>query len=298
MRNRLGKYLVIAADNDPKLILLVGDIGFGIFDEFIEKHPDKFINCGIAEQNMIGTAAGLASTGFHVVVYTIIPFLIYRPFDFIRNLIAHQNIPVCLIGVGGGYSYDNLGFTHYGKEDLTLVGTLPNFRIFTPFDPNSAEICFKNAFDFRSPTYIRLMKGGEDEIVVSKTEEGYSIIGYSDEDFTIFTYGSIVSQILNAIEILFNENNLAGKVVLITDIDKAKDFFLNTNGFKFIIEEHLPPGLILSRLFENKFRGNLDVATLFMSRNKIHKMDTRFGILKDENLDSLSIKNFILSSLI
>jgi len=295
MRNRLGKYLVIAADNDPKLILLVGDIGFGIFDEFIEKHPDKFINCGIAEQNMIGTAAGLASTGYHVVVYTIIPFLIYRPFDFIRNLIAHQNIPVCLIGVGGGYAYDNLGFTHYGKEDLALVSTLPNFKIFTPFDPNSAEICFKNAFNFKSPTYIRLMKGGEEDIFGAKTEDGYSVIGDSDEEYTIFTYGSIVSQILIAVEMLKNENNLRGKVIIITDIDKTTNLFLKTNGFKIIIEEHLPPGLILSRLIEDQSRINLDVQTMFISRNKNQKLEDRIGILKEENLDPLSIKNKILS---
>jgi transketolase len=292
MRNRLGKYLVEFADKDSKLILLVGDIGFGIFDEFIEKHPDKFINCGIAEQNMIGTAAGLASNGFHVVVYTIIPFLLYRPFDFVRNLIAHQNIPVCLIGVGGGFVYDNLGFTHYAKEDLNLISSLPNFKILTPFDPNSAQNCFESAFSFDKPTYIRLMKGGEETIESFNNKKGYSIISDNGNDFTIFTYGSIVSQILIAVDKLI-ENNVFGKVIAITDIEICTDFILNYRGKKIIIEEHLPPGLILSKLIEFDTNVKLDFLTMFISRNNNQTVADRQIILKQQNLDPISIFNRI-----
>lgn len=292
MRNRLGKFLVEYADRDPKLILLVGDIGFGIFDDFIQKHPNKFINCGIAEQNMIGTAAGLASNGFHVVVYTIIPFLLYRPFDFVRNLIAHQNLPVCLIGVGGGYVYDNLGFTHYAKEDLSLASTLPNFNIYTPFDPNSAEICFETAFTFNSPSYIRLMKGGEPNLVSISDNKSHSILADYGNDFTVFTYGSIVSNILIAVENLNNEK-INGKIIAIIEIEKCIDIILNTEGKKIIIEEHLPPGLIITKLVESKTILNFDFETMFIDRNSIQSVADRLEILKLQNLDSNSIANRI-----
>lgn len=292
MRNRLGKFLVDYADRDPKLILLVGDIGFGIFDDFIQKHPDKFINCGIAEQNMIGTAAGLASNGFHVVVYTIIPFLLYRPFDFVRNLIAHQNLPVCLIGVGGGYVYDNLGFTHYAKEDLSLASTLPNFKIYTPYDPNSAENCFDSAFTFNRPSYIRLMKGGETNLTSISDNNGYSILADYGKDFTIFTYGSLVTNIIIATENLNNEK-IRGRIIAIIDIEKCFDIILNTEGKKIIIEEHLPPGLIITKLFELKKSLKFDFETMFIDRNTIQTVADRSEILKMQNLDSISIANRI-----
>jgi len=297
MRNKLGEYLVDYATKDEKLRLLVGDIGFGIFDKFIEKHPEKFINCGIAEQNMIGTAAGLADNGFHVVVYTIIPFLVYRPFDFIRNLIAHQNIPVCLIGVGGGFSYDTLGFTHYAKEDLTLIGSLPNFNIYTPYDSVSAVSCFESAFDFKSPTYIRLMKGGEPDINVFRNEDGFSILNNFGNDFLIITHGSIaINSSIAANELSIN-NNINGKVIAIYDINKINTVFKNVSCKILIIEEHNAPGIFLTKLIEENQTISNDIYTMFTNRNTNQLVSTREDILKQQNLDSKSIVNKILNIL-
>ena len=295
MRNKLGKYLVDYASKDEKFRLLVGDIGFGIFDEFIGKYPDKFINCGIAEQNMIGTAAGLADNGFHVVVYTIIPFLIYRPFDFIRNLIAHQNIPVCLIGVGGGYSYDSLGFTHYAKEDLTLISSLPNFKIYTPFDPISAVSCFESAFQFNSPSYIRLMKGGEPDIPVIINEDGFSIINNFGNDFLIISHGSIVVNSSVASNFLSINYNINGKVIAILDIDKIHSLIRNVSCKILIVEEHNAPGLIMSKLIEQSQTISNDIHCLFTNRNVNQLVAKREEILKQQGLDSESIANKILS---
>ena len=295
MRNKLGKYLVDYASKDEKLRLLVGDIGFGIFDEFIEKHPEKFINCGIAEQNMIGTAAGLADNGFHVVVYTIIPFLVYRPFDFIRNLIAHQNIPVCLIGVGGGYSYDLLGFTHYAKEDLTLMGSLPNFKIYTPFDPKNAVNCFEKAFKFNSPSYIRLMKGGEADLDVIKNENGYSILNDFGQDYLIITHGSIAVNSSIASKLLSESYNINGKVLAMWDIDKINTIIKNVICKILIIEEHNAPGIFLTKLIEENQTISNDIYTMFTNRNANQLVATREDILKQQNLDSESIVYKILN---
>ena len=297
MRNKLGKYLVDYASKDEKLRLLVGDIGFGIFDEFVKKHPDKFINCGIAEQNMIGTAAGLADNGFHVVVYTIIPFLVYRPFDFIRNLIAHQNIPVCLIGVGGGYSYDSLGFTHYAKEDLTLMGSLPNFNIYTPFDPNNAVNCFEKAFAFNSPSYIRLMKGGEADLEVIKNESGFSILNDFGQDYLIITHGSIAINSSIASKVLSESFNINGKVVAIWDIEKINTLIEKVSCKILIVEEHNAPGIILTRLIERKGSLKNNIHCLFTSRNITQLVAKRDDILKQQGLDSDSIMKKILNIL-
>lgn len=295
MRNKLGKYLVDYASKDEKLRLLVGDIGFGIFDEFVEKHPDKFINCGIAEQNMIGTAAGLADNGFHVVVYTIIPFLVYRPFDFIRNLIAHQNIPVCLIGVGGGYSYDSLGFTHYAKEDLTLMGSLPNFNIYTPFDPNNAVNCFEKAFAFNSPSYIRLMKGGEADLEAIKHENGFSILNNFGQDYLIITHGSIAINSYTASKVLSERFNINGKVAAIWDMEKINTLIEKVSCNILIVEEHNAPGIILTRLIEANKSVKNNIFCLFSNRNITQLVAKRDDILKQQGLDSDSIVLKILN---
>ena len=297
MRNRLGKYLVECANRDPKLVLLSGDIGFGIFDDFIKGHPDKFINCGIAEQNMIGTAAGLSNNGFHVIVYTIIPFLVYRPFDFIRNLIAHQGLPVCLIGVGGGYAYDSLGFTHYSKEDLALIGSLPNFKIYTPHDPDSAETCFKAAMRFESPSYIRLMKGGELNLLPMKNDEGYSILSHYGGDYTVLTYGSIAAEVIESAKMLSEDHGILGTVVSIWDIDSCTDVYEKSKGIIFIIEEHNPPGILASRIIEKLKRmpGNIEFITL--ERNALHTVAKRKDILAQQGLSVSDITRRIKETL-
>ena len=135
MRNAFASELVKLADKDSNIILLAGDIGFRIFDEYIDKFPDRFINCGIAEQNMISVAAGLSSEGKIPVVYTIIPFLIMRAYEQIRVDIGINQQNVILVGVGGGLAYDKLGSTHHACEDIALARTIPNLNVCLPYDP-------------------------------------------------------------------------------------------------------------------------------------------------------------------
>ena len=143
--------------------MLAGDIGFRIFDKFIKLYPNKFINCGIAEQNMISVAAGLASEGKLPVVYTIVPFLVMRGYEQIRVDIGINSQKVILVGVGGGLAYDKLGSTHHACEDLALMRTIPNLDVYTPFDPNNVKL-FKESYDFaknKERASYRLSKGGK-----------------------------------------------------------------------------------------------------------------------------------------
>ena len=128
MRKAVVDILIDLAAKDKKIYVLVGDLGYSVWEKFQEKYPKRFINCGIAEQTMIGMAAGLALTGKKVYVYSIIPFLIFRPFEYIRNDICYQNLDVNLIGVGAGDRYKNLGSSHYTIEDVSIIKNLPNIK--------------------------------------------------------------------------------------------------------------------------------------------------------------------------
>jgi len=287
LRNRFGNWINGYARNKKDLRLLVGDIGFGLFDDLRSEFPEVFINCGIAEQNMIGTAAGIASEEIETWVYTIIPFLLYRPYDFVRNMICHQNLNVKLVGVGGGLVYDTLGFTHFALEDLAIAKTLPNLDIFLPYDPDNAEKIFSIAANQNNPVYIRLMKGGEDNIGCFSAGDGFDIINdINDSEVSIFAYGSHVKEALKATESL-NKIGITTKLVAIWNVkalQKLESCFSKKN---FFYEEHFFGG-IFERFSEKSdcFYNYIKYETLsnFYNRNKLLAMN---------NFDAESIFNSI-----
>lgn len=146
---------------DESIFLLTGDLGYGLWDRIKLDYPDRFINFGSAEQLMVGAAAGLAMDGKRPFVYSITPFLLYRPFEFIRNLVDHENLRVKLVGGGRGRDYGYLGFTHWAEEDTRVVSCLSNTKIFYPDDKlndvdlNSHFLSFVNE---TSPAYLSLKK--------------------------------------------------------------------------------------------------------------------------------------------
>ncbi len=150
----------IAGENDD-VVLLSGDIGFKVFDDFVASYPGRYINMGIAEANMMGVAAGLALSGKRPVVYTIIPFLTMRAYEQIRVDVAMHSLPVTIVGVGGGLAYDILGPTHHAIEDVAILRALPGMTILVPADPSEARAATRVAYDANGPVYIRLGKNGE-----------------------------------------------------------------------------------------------------------------------------------------
>jgi transketolase len=143
------------------IFILSGDAGLGVFDRFKVEYPDRFRNMGVAEQNTISFAAGLAMTGYKVVVYNIIPFLLYRCYEQVRNDICYQGLPVVLVGIGSGITYAPQGMSHYSVEDLGLVQTLPDLVAISPMDPAEARAAASYALDCNKPVYVRLAKNGE-----------------------------------------------------------------------------------------------------------------------------------------
>lgn len=164
MRNTFISKLIDIAQKDKKIFLLVGDLGFSVVEPFAEKYPDRFLNCGVAEQNMTGIAAGLALEGYKVFTYSIANFNTLRCVEQIRNDICYHNLDVTVVSVGGGLSYGSLGYSHHAIQDIAIMGSMPNISLLLPGDPIETKWCMEYAYKNKNPKYLRLGKTGEKNI--------------------------------------------------------------------------------------------------------------------------------------
>ena len=139
MRNAFADEVTRLATEDERVVLLSGDIGNRLFDKYKALAPDRFFNCGVAEQNMTGMAAGLALSGLRPITYTITPFVTTRCLEQIRVDVCYHNVPVVICGVGAGLSYAGLGATHHSNEDVAFLRSLPNMSVMAPGDPAEAR---------------------------------------------------------------------------------------------------------------------------------------------------------------
>ena len=162
MRNRFINDLIFAAEENEKIVLVVGDLGYGVVEPFAKKFPNRFFNSGVAEQNMMGFSAGLASEGYHVFVYSIANFPLFRCAEQIRNDVDYHKLPVTVVSVGGGLSYGNLGYSHHAVQDYSLVRSFPNMLIASPGDPMEVSSCLQYLLQNPQPSYLRLGKAGEE----------------------------------------------------------------------------------------------------------------------------------------
>src|SRR5471030_1192006 len=158
MRDAFSNALVAAAKNDPKVLLLTGDHGYALFDAFRKSCPDQYINCGIAEQNMVGVAAGLAKAGFKPVVYGLSAFVPIRVLEQIKIDVCYENLPVVFIGDGAGVVYSTLGTSHQSTEDVAALRGLPNLAILAPADDLEMAECMAHALEAKGPVYLRMGK--------------------------------------------------------------------------------------------------------------------------------------------
>jgi len=168
MRDTFIKELVHHARTNDKIVLIVGDLGFSVVEPFAEEFPDRFINAGVAEQNMTGVAAGMASEGYHVFTYSIANFPLFRCAEQIRNDIDYHNLPVTIVSVGGGLAYGNLGYSHHAVQDFALIRSMPNMVIAAPGDPLEMSGCLEYLVENPQPSYLRINKSGEPDIHKTK----------------------------------------------------------------------------------------------------------------------------------
>lgn len=161
MRNAFIDELVALAGQHRQIALIVGDLGFSVIEPFADRFPDRFINAGVAEQNMTGLAAGMASEGYHVFTYSIANFPTFRCAEQIRNDIDYQKLPVTVVAVGGGLAYGALGYSHHAVQDYALIRSMPNMLIAAPGDPSEVRACLRYLVAHPQPSYLRLGKTGE-----------------------------------------------------------------------------------------------------------------------------------------
>jgi transketolase len=161
MRNAFIDELVTLAKQHDHIALVVGDLGYSVVEPFADQFPDRFINAGVAEQNMTGLAAGMASEGYHVFTYSIANFPTFRCAEQIRNDVDYHKLPVTVVAVGGGLSYGALGYSHHAVQDYALMRTMPNMLIAAPGDPMEVKACMRYLINNPQPSYLRLAKAGE-----------------------------------------------------------------------------------------------------------------------------------------
>ena len=258
MRNNFAETFYEAGKRDPRLCLIVADISpAGAIDKFRNEFPDRFVNTGVAEQIMIGMAAGMAQRGLRPFAYTIATFTLYRPFEMVRDDLCYQNLPVTIVGIGGGVTYSTLGATHHAQEDVAIASTIPNLSVIAPCDPSETEAATRwCAGQDRGPIYLRLGKAGEPDLStqapdpwvfgkVRRLREG--------RDVCILSYGPIMKR---AFEIA-NRFEEAGKTAAVFSVHTPKPLdcrglaeILTSFAQVVVIEECAPNGSIAMRVKE------------------------------------------------
>ncbi|MBF0521753.1 MAG: transketolase [Candidatus Omnitrophica bacterium] len=173
MRTSFIETLCELAEKDERIWLLCGDLGFSVLECFISRFPKRFVNVGVAEQNMAGIAAGLAMSGKIVFTYSIANFPTLRCLEQIRNDICYHKANVKIVAVGGGFAYGAQGATHHGLEDLAILRTLPNMTVTAPADPVESKAITKLISELPGPCYLRLGKAGEP--VVHQTKPDFTV---------------------------------------------------------------------------------------------------------------------------
>jgi transketolase len=254
MRDAFVETLLEEAKKDKDIILITGDLGFGVLDKFQRELPNQFINSGVNEQAMMGMAAGIASTGKRVFVYSIGNFPTLRCLEQIRNDICLMNNSVVVVSVGAGYAYGPQGYTHHALEDIAVMRALPNLEVVIPADPIEAKIVTKYLAGTKSPSYLRLGKSNEQnfnqrEAVISPGRFNEIISG---ESGTILFVGSVGKIALNAAEELL-KYGLSVSVVsvpFLTSLDKEYLVRASLMGPIITIEEHSRRGGFGSAVLE------------------------------------------------
>jgi transketolase len=240
MRTAFITQLIEEAKTNEKIFLLVGDLGYSVVEPFADLFPDRFLNVGIAEQNMTGLAAGLAKEGYNVFTYSIGNFPTLRCLEQIRYDICYHNLSVKIVSVGGGYAYGPLGASHHTTEDLAVMRVLPNMNVCAPADPIEAKEATSLFSKLLQPGYLRLGKAGENILHSHSTIKDITKVLEirSGQNTAILSTGGILSEAKNFIAL--NKLNWGlFSIPFIKPIDKdGIEFICKKYNTIFTIEEH------------------------------------------------------------
>jgi len=298
MRLRFAETLARLAYEDPRIYIVVADISpAGPMVEFRDRFPERFINVGVAEQAMIGVCAGLALRGMRPFAYTIATFALYRPFEFIRDDLAYQNLPVTVVGIGGGVIYSTLGGTHHAQEDVAIASAIPNMGVVAPCDPDEAEAVtdYLVARESGGPVYMRIGKAGEPNITsgirspfkFGKIRTFYRGTG----DIAILSYGLMMHEAMKVADTL----SASGRSVTLVSTPTLKPLdseglaeILASHRTVVVLEEHAPQGGLASQVKQLAWdtKASCDLRTYTLKDEFIHCYGTHADLLRAHGLDA------------
>jgi transketolase len=252
MREAFVRALSELAADDERVILVNGDLGFGVLNDFIGRFPDQYVNAGVAEQNMTAVACGMALTGARAYTYSIGNFPTLRCLEQLRNDICYHHADVTVVAVGGGFSYGQLGVSHFATEDLAIMRSLPGMTVVAPSDPWQAYELTRQLHARDGPAYLRIDKGSAG-VTAGDVELGKVRQVRDGTDAVIFSTGAILSEALAAADALVAE----GIGVCVIDVHTIKPLDVEVIcaaaaecGHVFTLEEHVIAGGLGSAIAE------------------------------------------------
>ena len=268
MRNAFADEVTQLAQADSRVVLLSGDIGNRLFDRLRAARPEQFFNCGIAEQNMMGVAAGMGLSGLRPIAYTITPFTTIRCLEQIKIDVGYHNSPVIIVGTGSGLSYASLGPTHHSLEDFAIFRAIPNLQVLAPWDAKSLRACIRMAIKSSSPTYIRIGKKCETDLSGDQAVPaiGSGLCLKPGSQVCILATGTVSSEAALAVKTLA-EQGVSAELVLIHTIkpfsESVIDGLLNRFDALVTVEEHSKVGgfgeLVLSLIARSGLQKRVEV---------------------------------------
>lgn len=298
MRDIFVNTLLEIAKKDSNVILVTGDLGFGVLNPFWEKLPNQIINVGIAEQNMIGFAAGLALQNKIVYVYSIANFPTLRPLEQIRNDVAYHNLNVKIVSIGAGFSYGSLGMSHHAIEDISIIKSIPNIKIYSPFADFDTILLTQLTYSEKGPTYIRL---GRKSVTLTGShnfifKKNFPFIYNNNSDKAILTYGDITEEVHKAyLQLLLNGKKYDLFIFhTLRPIDNSIFNMLSKYKEIIVIEEHSRIGGLSSIINDNLINfKNIFIRTLAIKSEFLFDVGDQNYLRSLNGLDSTSIINFL-----
>lgn len=215
MRSAFFEALVEEAERDERVHLVIADVGFGVVEPFVQRFPDRFLNVGVAEQNLIGVSAGLALSGARVFAYSIANFPTLRCLEQIRNDLCYESLPVTIVSAGTGVAYGQLGVTHHATEDIGVMRGMPNLTLLSPGDPVEARWATGAALNLDGPAYLRLGRAGEPVVHGADApafEVGRMVPVAAGDDLTLIATGSVLAEAMGARDLLA-ERGISARVL-------------------------------------------------------------------------------------
>lgn len=246
MRKAFSETLTRLAAEDPRIAFVTGDLGFQVFDDFEQRFGQRYINAGVAEAQMIYTAAGMASEGWKTVAYSIASFATARPFEQIRYCLAYPKLPVILVGAGRGYLYSTSGVSHHAADDLALMTALPGMTVVTPGDPTELTQLLPQLFRLDGPAYLTVGRFGEPCYdAVEPAVLGKARLLRKGSRVAIVSTGEIANEVLAAVQQLAAEDitPVVYQMHTVKPLDTAMlDRLAEQVSTIIVVEEHIPAG--------------------------------------------------------